>query len=67
MKFISQLQQMIRVGWHRAGGGWKILLFVWVLLLSLIVLASLLVWATGKSIGRVRNLDLYLPRMGSKR
>jgi len=66
MRYLVEVNKIVRDRWGRVGRGWRVLIVVGVVVAVVVGLVSLVVWLLGRVIkglttGGVRNLDLYYP------
>ncbi len=73
MKYIREINRIVRGKWESTGREGKILLALFVVFVLVLLLILAFIWLLGRivkglSVGGTRNLDLYFPKArGSKK
>ena len=69
---LTQAGGIVSKKWKNSGSGWKVVLIIGCVILSVLGIIGLVLWFLGRLVkslttGGFRNRDLYMPRMGSRR
>ena len=68
MKYVDEINEIVKRKWRSTSKGWKVLLLILVVLLAVTGVVVLFLWLFGKLVkamtaGGYRNAGLYLPRV----
>jgi len=66
LKYIDEVNKIVRNKWRTVGTGWKVTLVIGIILLSILALVGLIIWGIFKLIGSLavpgtRNMGFYFP------
>ena len=72
IEVLEQARDIIDRRWRNTRGGWRVLLFIGIIIMSILGIVGLAIWFLGKlvkslTVGGFRNRDLYIPRMRYRR
>lgn len=72
MRWVSEVNRIVKDKWRGTGAWWKALLVIGLIVLGCIGIVVLVLWVCGRiikglTVGGVKNLDLYYPRVSRRR
>ena len=68
MNVLSEASEIVKKKWRNTHGGWKVALFIGLIILAILAVIGIALWFLGRLIksltaGGFRNRDLYIPRV----
>jgi len=68
MNVLSEAADIVERKWRNTHRGWKVALFIGLIILAILAVVGLAIWLLGRLIksltaGGFRNRDLYIPRV----
>jgi len=68
MNVLSEASEIVKKKWRNTHGGWKVVLFIGLIILAILAVIGIALWFLGRLIksltaGGFRNRDLYIPRV----
>ena len=68
MNVLSEATDIVKRKWRNTRSGWKVALFIGLIILAILAVIGLALWLLGRlvkslAVGGFRNRDLYIPRV----
>ena len=68
MDVLNEASDIVKKKWRNTRNGWKVALFIGLIILAILAVIGLALWLVGRLIksltaGGFRNRDLYIPRV----
>jgi len=68
MNVLSEASDIVKRKWRNTRSGWKVALFIGLIILAILAVIGLALWLLGRlvkslAVGGFRNRDLYIPRV----
>jgi flagellar basal body-associated protein FliL len=74
MRYVSEVNEIVKRRWRTTGKGWRIFLIITIIVLSVLFIVGLAVWSFFKlvkslasGVGSGRNMGLYFPATRGRR